>query len=710
MQDAKSKSIDDLNQCYTEADQCDQELFAEQRSNILLVSGEHYTKRGSKFWNRVRDTRDLTQEQKLRLTKNHTQKITKTYTNNITKFAPGVMCAPQNPNELSDQKSAQLNQAVWKDAVEKYKLKQKHRMDAKDFTEIGEIATKIFWDPNKGVLKDYEPKMGDDGQPMMNEDGTPAQGSPIFSGDFVFERIYGFNLLRDPAAKTMAESRYLIVRKMIDTKELEKTFEADKDKLKMISETRDETYMVFDMANGGYEKSKGQTMLREHYYRPCMEYPNGYYYICTSTGILAEGELPYGKFPIVFGAFDEMQTSPRGHSIVKVARPYQAEINRSASKMAEHQITLGDDKLLIQQGTKISSGGQVPGVRAITFNGMAPTFLQGRDGSQYLAYMNAQISEMYAVCNVAEDTEETKEGQLDPYAMLYKSMRNKKKFSMYAEKFEQYLIDEATLYLELAKHYLPEETLIYAVGKNEQVNISEFKNQQKMCYQISLEPVSDDIESMLGKQLVLNHALQYVGSNLDKEEIGKILRNMPFANVDESFSDLTMSYDAAVNIILALDRGEQPMPNKYDDHKYMIRRLVARQRQADFQFLDPHIQQNYVELTQMHEQAQAQIEAELQRAEAGYIPTGGYLVVCDFYVPDPSNPDKTQRARVPYQSMEWLMKKLEEQGGSQASLQMMNPQSGVEMSQMVQQDLARGGQMPPANQGMVPQPMGPGGM
>ena len=80
---AGGKSVEDLNSLFQKAENCDRELFAEMRSNILLVSGEHYSKKNNRFWNRLRDSRMLNTEKKLRLTKNHLHRITKIYRNNI---------------------------------------------------------------------------------------------------------------------------------------------------------------------------------------------------------------------------------------------------------------------------------------------------------------------------------------------------------------------------------------------------------------------------------------------------------------------------------------------------------------------------------------------------------------------------------------------------------------------------------------------------
>lgn len=675
-------TIEELNQYYSEADTADQELFAEQRSNILLVSGDHYQRKSSRFWRRIRDNKDLSEQQKIRLTKNHTQKISKAYVSNILSHAPGVTILPKNDSDLSDQKSAEINHAVWQDAVSRYKLHKRIREWCSDFVNIGEVAVKLSYDPNAGDFVGYEQLVDEMGVPMIDEWGRPAadKEKPKFSGAFVFERIFGFNLLRPSEAKAFEEARYLIVRKMVDKKDLKKQFEGNEEALKSISEGTDDTYVIFDGANGSYKKSDKQVMVREYYFRPCLEYPMGYYYITTPHGILAEGELPFGEYPIIFSAFEELPTSPRGRSMLKQLRPYQAEINRAASKMAEHQITLGDDKLLVQNGTKVVNAGQLPGVRALSYTGMAPTVLPGRDGAQYLQYMQSQISEMYDISMVNEDSME-KEGQLEAFTLLFRSVKQKKKFSTYSEKFEQFLVELCDKYLRLARHYLPDDQVIQATGKREMINISEFRS-TKDGFQIKVEPMSDDIESQMGKQLVLNHVLQYVGPQMGKDDIGKIIRNMPYSNLDQSFNDLTIDYDNATNDILALDRGELPMLNKYDNHTYIIKRLTHRMRQADYKSLPPAVQQNYEQYLQEHEQIEAQQQQEIQRAKEGGVPSGGYLVVCDFYVPKKDNPAETQRARVPYQALEWLIQKLEDQGMSLEKLEGMQQGAMADIARM----------------------------
>lgn len=723
-------SISKLNTIYTEAESIDQDLFAEQRSNILLIAGEHYTKKTTKALTRIRDSRDLSQEQKLRIVKNHMQKITKTLRNNILQYSPGVTVVPKKPKETQDQKQAELNKSVWHDAKDKHKLKTQIADWCQDYVDIGETAVKVFWDPCAGKFKGWEAEVDENGQPSLDDSGQMiASTRPVFAGDFVFERLFGFNLLRSKDTKDMrVNGKCMIIRKMVDIPELKEKVKAayanDPDemekKLKYITESQDRTYIVFDGSRAGYNRAENQTLLREYHFRPGYEFPNGYFFITTENGILFEGEHPFGVYPIAYTGWDSSQTGPRHHGIVKQLRPNQAEVNRTASKIAETQCTF-DDKLLVQSGTKITNGGQLPGIRAVQYTGATPTVLEGRSGEQYLNYLNSQISEMYDLANLAEDSA-PKDGpaQQDPFASLFSRIKDKKKFAIYGDKFEEFLVEVCRIFLTLAKQYYTDDMLIPAIGKNEYVNIPEFRSTNDLCYQIEIEPMTDDIEYMMGKQLVINHALQYVGSQMSKEDIGKMMRAMPLGDFDECFDDMTLDYDLSQNMILALDRGEIPEPNFYDNHKYLIKKLTSRVRMPDFKMLDQQIQQAYAQMIQVYENMEVAQQRSLIAAQAAFIPSGGARIKVDYYIQDPSNPDRTVRATLPAESVDWLIKRLSDQGSSQEQLTEMNQGAVQEMGNALLRQVPGGGgqsapppganMRPSAPSPMPPQPMPPQGM
>lgn len=706
--------IADLNQLYSDGESADQDLFAEQRSNIQLIAGNHYSRSGDKFWNRVSGAKSIPNDQKIRLTKNHIRKIFKIYVNSITSYAPGVQAGPKDKNSQQHQKAAELCNAVWADGKERHNFKALFNSLAEDFVGIGEMATKTFFDPMAGRYLGQEASLDENGQVMMDEQGQPVpSGVPKFAGDVIIERIFAFNIIRPSGCKNIHQAPWLCHRKMVDIKDLKSLIDAspnfsreEKDKLKKkIVDGPDQTYVVMDSGNGKYKNTKDQVMIKEWFFRPCAQYPMGYFYICADEDILFEGELPFGIFPIELDGFDEVPTTPRCRSIIKQLRPYQVEINRAASKMAEHQITLGDDKVLIQNGSKLTPGMGFPGVRSFQYSGMTPTVLQGRSGEQYLPYMNGQIAEMYATAMVDEQVEE-KPGQFDVYTMLFRSIKDKKKFSLYTDKFENFLRKVFKTYIILCQKYYNEQHLIAAVGKSEYINIAEFKDVKDLCYSITLEEQSDDAETKLGRQLHIDHLIQYASGQLDKADIGMLVKLMPYANDEMMTGDLTLDYDTAVNYILALDRGEMPEPNQYDNHAYLIKKLTSRTRQPDFVFMNEQVKQNYQQMIMIHQQLQTDAELKIKQAQSEFIPSGGFLVACEMYDPnaviDPKNPNKLpKRVRVPSEALQWLLQQLAVQGTDQKTLEGLSQGALSEMSEMLTNKMRGGSPAQPQQNGQT---------
>src|SRR3990167_5175334 len=149
------------------------------------------------------------------------------------------------------------------------------------------------------------------------------------------------------------------------------------------------------------------------------------------------------------------------------------------------------------------------------------------------------------------------------------------------------------------------------------------------------------------------------------------MRAMPFGNFEESFGDMTLNYDLAQNMILAMDRGEVPRPNFYDDHKYMINKLTWRMRQPDFDISFPEgspVRDTYETMVKVYEGMEAKQRQDILNAQSKFIPSGGARVKVDYYVDDPKNPGRVIRATVPAESVDWLIKRLGDQGSSQEQL------------------------------------------
>ena len=677
-----------LNKIFREAETVDKATHAEMRSNVLLAAGDHYRKRQHKGDFREGGKKEF--DTKLRITKNHISKAQRRYVNSILMYSGDARASPQNDEEDQDRKAAELNDAVLSDIKRYIKFKRRRRRWARDFFTVGEVCSITLWNPNAGEIRGYEQMVDEFGEPVFtieqDEMGYPVEvpvedkSKPIYKGQFKIRDFYGFNLYRAPSAKTMEDSPYLIHAELHETSDLKRKYAGNEEALKAIqgdADTRD--YVEFRTTTGAFSKSEGKTLVKEMYIRPGewvedTYYPRGGYQIFTTGGELESGELPFGIWPIAHAVADEFTSDARGRSPIKQVKPIQAELNRANSQMALHQVTVGDDKILYMNGTKLAPGALLPGVRGITYAGAEPKILPGRDGSQYLPYLQMNKDELYELLDVHSiEMGKDDKGGYDVYSLLYKEANQKQAISSYSDAFQDFITDLFTIVLELAKEYLPDDALILAAGRKEIVNIAEFRSTTSLHYQVKVEPQDDTIETKFGRQRTMEHILQYSGNNMGREDIGMLIKNMPFANVKHQFRKLTIDEDAIDNEILAIERGENPEVHPEMNHDYAIKRLSMRMNEADFRFLNPTVQQLYQQKRAEHGQfKQAQLESELALKNE-FIPVDGPLVGADVYVNDPQKPEKApKRVRLPQRAVEWLINQLNQQGASLDKLEDMN--------------------------------------
>jgi cellobiose-specific phosphotransferase system component IIB len=263
-------------------------------------------------------------------------------------------------------------------------------------------------------------------------------------------------------------------------------------------------------------------------------------------------------------------------------------------------------------------------------------------------------------------------------------MKQKAKFVNYVGAYEEFEKEMFSDILKLAKFYLDEGHLIKIVGKTEYVNIAEFKDVDLDSMDVKVVASNGDIETKFGKILTLTQVLQYAGSSLSPDQIGTIVKELPYGNKDEIFSPLTINYDTAVNIILALDRGELPNVPKYGDTDYLLRAIQSRTVKADFILLAPQVQQNYAQVIQQLEQTKSAQMLQVQQAAAGNIPSGGFLTTVNASWQNPST-GKVERIKIPSDAISWLAQKLNQQGTFVRELESQSPQVQAEISNNVVQ-------------------------
>lgn len=690
----------------------DKNIFEEMRSNVRIVAGDQYKKKFDDQLKLYRGQFGLNnQTARIQITKNHTRRMFMEALNNLLNAAPWVVCTPNNEKELQDNKSATLNNSVLSYAKKKYGLKKKIRKWASDFLNVGECWLYLYWDPNKGEVVDYEQMVDGNGQPMFEVkqemgqqqvmdplSGQPVTvevpqevqvpikdpNKPIYSGDFVFKRIMGWNMLRPSTAVDFDEAEWLAFTELLSPNDLHAWVGAEKYNEMMSYGLEYTNYFVFNEATSSFSKEDNVVEVATMLYKPCKKYPRGAYKIFTRKAVLFEGDLPHGEWPLVHATYEEAATLCRGLSFIKPLKSPQIEINRAASMRVDHQMTVGSDKVLHMQGTKLSTGFNSPGVRHISYTGgKEPVIIPGRSGEQFAPYLKDELNEMYSLQGMSdllmEDSGKAKE--TDSFAHLFQNMRKKKRNSLYHERFSDFLVDAMSLYLRLARHYYDDKMLIPMIGKDEIVNMAEFRGNGDLMTSITVEDASEDLDTVYGKTMLFQTLIQYLGKDLPPSTISSIIKTMPFGLSDIVLDDLTLDQDIADNLILALERGEQPEPPQNIDINKLLGRIDKHMMGADFKVLDPKIQQMFAHYRQFYVELEQERMAKQLAADKDFIPTSGGRVRTDLKLESVRSDGSkaTENAVLPANAVHWLLDRLSEQGDMRVQLEGLTPQTKADV-------------------------------
>lgn len=687
--------IEDLNKLFDEGESADKQAFAEMRTACLLYKGDHFKKNAKAFLERNNNTVDS--ETKIKLSENHAGVVCDRTMASILNQSPGVMFEPHSANERADVKDAELANSVKASYEARNQYSDNLDKWVNSFVVTGECFSLNYFDPTAGDVKAYKQKVNESGIPLfvhptkgevtfpIDENGSQlelARGEAIFSGEIKKEVIEPYDVIRPRSAKSIKESPWLTIRKMLGIDEVKALVKNHEDKDKILSEIKNndqKTYQIFD--NNEYSEVKDRVLVRYWFFRKCVKYPKGYFVVQIGQHKISEGELPYGVWPIAYGGFKHALGSARATGKIKDIRMAQTHLNFLISNEAYHMIALGDDKVFTQMGTKLVRGPTFNGIRSYTVNGPLPTVQPGRDAGQFKAAIDRQVSTIYRLADVEYETQENR--IQDPLAMLYSGLKQKLKHARYASAFEQFLCEDWSIYIKLAKNYFDDDMIIKSVGKREAINIAEFKAMSDDGYRIKAKPVSGTLEEQLGIYIQSQQILQYVGKNLPQSVIAKIINNMPFLSKESIASDLLMTDKNIENDILAMDRGEFRAAYKDDDHSAYMAKLKTHMKSGEFKVLHPQIQQMYQVKYKQHEDFAAQNAAELQRAEQGFIPTGGGKVKFDLL------DDNGKRMTADIASVQWFLKQLNSQGITQEMMQAQDEQTQINIlnqaNQLVQQ-------------------------
>jgi hypothetical protein len=252
----------------------------------------------------------------------------------------------------------------------------------------------------------------------------------------------------------------------------------------------------------------------------------------------------------------------------------------------------------------------------------------------------------------------------DPFAMLFRTLRQKKQFNIYESKYNRFKRKSVMTILRMAQHYYEDDRFVASAGEEDFVNIQEFKNAKATSAMIKVVERSEDISTMFGKQMAIQHILQFVGQQLEPKQRNKIISQLPLLGDEKLKNDLTAQETMIENEMLAMDRGEVRQARPFDNHPDFIDAFRNRINSPDFAIKirqNPQVKEIYDNRIKQHENMMAERIRQENAAKAGFIPMGGGLVAVNMSSPDPET-GKNRRIHLPSAAIEWMIQRMQEQG------------------------------------------------
>lgn len=650
----KEYTSQDIALLVKDSSQIDRTHFAKVRKNLRFVAGRHFINESGIGGISFQGTDGET----VRITSNQLKRVTDFHVEKMVGHRPRGKPFPANSNEIEDRKGSELHKSVLDYALNRMKWNDLMEDFAKNDFVTGEVVAKVYFDRKLGNLVAYD-----------------QNGEGVFEGDICAEPILPFNLLRPPGCSDIRKAEWLCVRKLLH-KDVVKSWVTGekKDKIEYSSsgqgnvQTSEIVAFTSDMT---IEEFKDHILIYEFFFKKSPNCPEGWYILADENEKYRSEKLPGGIFPIVTNLYEKEATSPRGvASIIRDCLPYQIDLNRIQSHVAQTQMSVGQYNLLLPTGATLGNSIKRGGVKAMMYNHSDPPIeLKAQVATEYLPHMKycIEMIERIGYMNQKQDKNTNHPRNLE--SLAYQSIEERQIFSQPVARFERFVQDFCEKVLELARFYYTPGRVVEAVGRSEAVNISEFKNSKPMSSIIKIEAGSERTENSILKSEEAVKLLQYVkDDSIDKALVAKAF---PHLSKDENFKGLTIKVDTAINRILALNRGEGPfVPDEYEDKQYTLSRIIQSMRESDYKFKNQNIIQNYEMTKQAYQMAIAKEESDKFNESLGPIPTGGPPIYVDRLTRVPgSKTGQLRKEVVDSVSYDWFRKQLEKQGQSQEAIQ-----------------------------------------
>lgn len=496
--------------------------------------------------------------------------------------------------------------------------------DEKDLTRLKEQVLEMIWDQQKlnrkrislymwmqqcghsYIKTGYDAELG---KLMMD----PETQELSYEGDLRNDVTSAFEVFPDPMAKEFDDLYWLAhakVRKLdyFRSQYPERGHLVKEEGPWLLSAQYEQRINSLNNVNGA--QGSAQTQMKHaaieiaYYEKRSNKHPNGRLIICANGVLLEDKELPVGEIP--FAKFDDVVIGGKYNpeSIITHMRPLQDQKNRLLSAKYAFIAKLLAGKYIAAKGAGLTSeslndqSGEVVEFTPVP-NAPPP---QAMTPPQMPAYVYQEEQSIDTNFDDIAGINEVSKGQLPAagipaIGMQLLTEQDDTRIGVMTDSHEESWARVAKLNLLYAQKFFKTKRLLRIAGPSQEHTVKEFVGDDiQGDHDVRVIPGSTRPGSKtLKRQEILNTWQQgLLGDPNDPKVRENVLSMMEYGDVAEIWKDSLLDQSQAKQLIEALELGEEPQPNEFDNNDFLVLELNRYRKSDKFKQLHPIIQQMFM--------------------------------------------------------------------------------------------------------------------
>lgn len=521
----------------------------------------------------------------VRLVANRIMPAIRTELAKVTKSKPVIEVVPAT-NEEEDIQTAKAATKLIDYLWRKINMRDKVFKLSMWFLTCGTGYLKTYWNPDIGDV--------------IDEEGTKL-------GDVAIDVVSPFDMVFDKTAQEWSQVRWCIETKLRNTSYVKERYGVDVEPEDNLVSTN-----VFEgmLANlNGFQndspmtKVKDGVRVKEYWEIPSSDYPKGRHITTAGGKLLQYEDNPYGRLPYFCFTHISVPGKVHGRSVIEDMIPLNREYNKTRSQRIENKDKTINPRILVPSNCLLSEPTDAPGELLEYQSSVGkPEWIYPPSEP---SYMQAELEMLIQDMNDVSGIHEVSQGQNPPgvksgVAIAYLQEQDDTKLGPTIHTIENNLEKWATFVLELVEQYYDEPRLIKVVGKNNQIEVIEFKGADIKG--------NRDVIVVAGSALPQSKAArqEFILNLVDRKILTDpqvILKLLEFGSIEEVYEEVSIDINQAKSENKRFLAGDfSPQVRDFYNHQIHIAEHNKFRKTDDYEQMDPQSQQIIDQHVMMHEQ------------------------------------------------------------------------------------------------------------